>query len=72
MANENLMETILASRGVSHLPKTYEAVRKSFTKFEIDPRLSRTFIATSRERLIRAELGTEFVTQYDHWFVGDC
>ena len=34
--------------------------------------LSRTFIATIRERMIRAELWTESVTQYDHWFVGDC
>jgi hypothetical protein len=35
-------------------------------------RLSRTFIATIRERMIRAELWTESVTRYDHWFVGDC
>src|SRR5208282_6489925 len=34
-------------------------------------RLSRTFIATIRERMIRAELWTESETQYDHWFVGD-
>ncbi len=32
-------------------------------------RLSRTFIATIRERMIRAELWTESETQYDHSFV---
>jgi hypothetical protein len=34
--------------------------------------LSRAFIVTIRERMIRAELWTESMTQYDHWFVGDC
>ena len=33
-------------------------------------RLPWTFIATIRERMIRAQLWTESSTRYDHWFFG--
>ena len=42
------------------------------TRLEEFTRMSRAFIATICERMIRAELWTESVTQYDHWLVGDC
>ena len=35
-------------------------------------RLPWTFIATVRERMIRAQLWTDSSTRYDHWFFGDC
>ncbi len=42
------------------------------TRLEEFTRMSRAFIATICERMIRAELWTESVTYYDHWLVGDC